>query len=73
MVLCGFLNFHFDWRQQSFRKAFNFMQSLIGNPHQQNLDTADDNSDESDIYLDFEPLNQDFEELAWSSDSTDNR
>ena len=29
------------------------MQSLIGNPNQQNLDTADDNSGESDIDLDF--------------------
>ena len=47
------------------------MQSLIGNPNQQNLDTADDSSDESDIDLDFKPLNQDFEELAGSSESTD--
>ena len=47
------------------------MQSLIDNPNQQNLDTADDNSDESDIHLDFEPLNQDFEELLGSSESTD--
>ena len=29
------------------------MQSLIGNPYQQNLDTADKNSDESYIDLDF--------------------
>ena len=29
------------------------MQSLIGNPYQQNLDTADENSEESDIDLDF--------------------
>ena len=29
------------------------MQSLIGNPNQQNLDTADENSDGSDIDLDF--------------------
>ena len=29
------------------------MQSLIGNPNQSNLDTADDNSDERDIDLDF--------------------
>ena len=48
-----FFNFHFDWRQQLFKKAFNFMQSLIDNP---NLDTADANSDKSDIDSDFEPL-----------------
>ena len=47
------------------------MQSLIGNPNQQNLDTADDNSDESDIDLDFQPLNQDLAELVGSSKSTD--
>ena len=49
------------------------MQSLNDNPNQQNLDTADDNSDESDIDLDldFWPLNQDFEELVGSSESTD--
>ena len=29
------------------------MQSLTGNPNRQNLDTADENSDESDIDLDF--------------------
>ena len=29
------------------------MQSSIGNPNQQNLDTADENSDKSDIDLDF--------------------
>ena len=52
-TLCDFLNFHFDWQQQSFKKAFNFMQSLIGNPNQQNLQIADENSDESDINLDF--------------------
>ena len=46
------------------------MQSLIGNPNQQSLDTADDNSDKSDIDLDFKPLNQDLE-LAGSSESTD--
>ena len=51
--------------------AFNFMQSLIDNPNQQTLDPDDDNSDESDIDLDFEPLNQDFEELVGSNDDTD--
>ena len=30
------------------------MQSLISNPNQQNLDTADDNSDKSDIDLDYD-------------------
>ena len=29
------------------------MQLLIDNTYQQNLDTADDNSDKSDIDLDF--------------------
>ena len=29
------------------------MQSLIDNPNQQNLETADDNSDKSDIDLDW--------------------
>ena len=29
------------------------MQSLLGNPNQQKLDTADENSDKSDIDLDF--------------------
>ena len=62
-----FFNFHFDWQKQSFKKAFNFMQSLIDNPNQQILD----NSDKSDIDLDFESLNQDFEELVGSSKSTD--
>ena len=47
------------------------MQSLIDNPNQQTLDPDDDNSDESDIDLDFEPLNQDFEELVGSNDDTD--
>ena len=47
------------------------MQSLIGNSNQQNLDIADENSDESDINLDFKPLNQDLEELVGSSESTD--
>ena len=51
--------------------AFNFMQSLIDNPTLESLDTANDNSDESDIDLDFEPLNHDFEELIESSESTD--
>ena len=46
------------------------MQSLIDNPNQQNLDTADDNSDESDIDLDFGSLKEDFEELVGSSEST---
>ena len=46
------------WQQQSFKKAFNFMQSLIDNPNQQILDTSD-NSDKSDMDLDIEPLNQD--------------
>ncbi|KAK3777492.1 hypothetical protein RRG08_032594 [Elysia crispata] len=51
--------------------AFNFMQSLIDNPNLESLDTLKDNSDEIDIDLDFEPLNQDFEELIESSESTD--
>ncbi|KAK3796572.1 hypothetical protein RRG08_057823 [Elysia crispata] len=51
--------------------AFNFMQSLIDNPNLESLDTPNDNSDESDIDLHFEPLNQDFEELNESSESTD--
>ena len=47
------------------------MQSWIGNPNQQNLDKADDNSNKSGIILEFEPSNQDFEELVGSSESTD--
>ena len=51
--------------------AFNFMQSLIDNLNLESLDTANDNSDESDIDLDFKRLNQDFEELIESCESTD--
>ena len=47
------------------------MQSLIDNPNLESLDTADDNSDESYVDLDFELLNQDFKELVGSSESTD--
>ena len=47
------------------------MQSLIDNPNLESLDTPNDKSDESDIDLDFEPLNQVCEELIESSESTD--
>ena len=56
---------------QSVKMAFNFVQSLIDNPNRESLDTPNDNSDKIDIDLDFEPLNQDFEELIESSESTD--